>query len=511
MTNQQGAPEALRLAESLERRTTSWTEKSFAAVELRRIHAENVRLQQELIRESHRTAEQKLRADQMTRQHADQAAMNREARAQLAALVDAQQPAPSAAVALSDDLRDGLVAISAAIADQDDRAAQAMLREILAAPQPSTTPPADSHPAPVLLSDEELCQIEEPYLLNFRIPLGGQYDFARAVEKAVLAKTYGTQAPQPSPTPQADSQPAADEDIAMSRTQDLAESGRWPSDWVEAYRRGYSDRAARALADSVLEDATRAAARALSDRVAEMCNVDKEDHWEYHSDDVLSDAELVISTYLAARAPAESVTAPAGADVRRSDLVPGVMHCAKCKFQLNRVTLCVSDGNAYAGDNKTEPCPNGCGPLWPVTWEQEARNCWKTLEEMHERLQAAPAAGAVAGPVDQWQKRHPTKTEGKWENTNEADAKWWRDNSPGWEVRALYAAAPTPPTQTADGVLEDAARLDWLALAGPTSICVVIDRPHDSEVEVATDDVTGYGKTLREAIDAATAANGGNK
>ena len=55
----------------------------------------------------------------------------------------------------------------------------------------------------------------------------------------------------------------------------------------------------------------------------------------------------------------------------------------------------------------------------------------------------------------------------------------------------------------AESVLEDAARLDWLALAGPTSICAVIDRPHDGEIEVATDDVTGYGKTLREAIDAA--------
>lgn len=57
-----------------------------------------------------------------------------------------QQPAPAtqqAGVALSDDLRDRLVAISEAIADQDDRAAQAMLREILKAPQ------ADSQPAPV--------------------------------------------------------------------------------------------------------------------------------------------------------------------------------------------------------------------------------------------------------------------------------------------------------------------------------------------------------------------------
>ena len=55
--------------------------------------------------------------------------------------------------------------------------------------------------------------------------------------------------------PQADSQPAPDETTAMNRTRELAESGRWPSDWVEAYRRGYSDRAARATADSVTEPA----------------------------------------------------------------------------------------------------------------------------------------------------------------------------------------------------------------------------------------------------------------
>ena len=93
-----------------------------------------------------------------------------------------------------------------------------------------------------------------------------------------------------------------------------------------------------------------------------------------------------------AQQPAPSAAA---AGQRRSDLVPGVMHCAKCKFQLNRVTLCVSDGNAYAGNNETEPCPNGCGPLWPVTWEQEARNCWKALEEMHGRLH--PASPDVHG------------------------------------------------------------------------------------------------------------------
>ena len=104
-------------------------------------------------------------------------------------------------------------------------------------------------------------------------------------------------------------------------------------------------------------------------------------------------AEETCAALAAGQATAQQA-APAtqqAGEVRRAELVPGVMHCAKCKFQLNRVTLCVSDGHAYAGNNKTEPCPNGCGPLWPVTWEQEAKNCWKALEEMHERLMAAAA------------------------------------------------------------------------------------------------------------------------
>lgn len=75
-------------------------------------------------------------------------------------------------------------------------------------------------------------------------------------------------------------------------------------------------------------------------------------------------------------------------------------------------------------------------------------------------------------------------------------------------LRGAVVVAEDCKAPQADIVLEDAARLDWLALAGPTSICLVIDRPHDGEVEVATDDVTGYGKTLREAIDAAMKKGG---
>jgi hypothetical protein len=63
----------------------------------------------------------------------------------------------------------------------------------------------------------------------------------------------------------------------------------------------------------------------------------------------------------------------------------------------------------------------------------------------------------------------------------------------------LYTAPQPSPVAQGDAL--DAALLDWLELAGPVSICLVTDRDHDGEVEVSTADVTGYGKTVRAAID----------
>jgi hypothetical protein len=55
------------------------------------------------------------------------------------------------------------------------------------------------------------------------------------------------------------------------------------------------------------------------------------------------------------------------------------------------------------------------------------------------------ALAAPVQPVAQWQKRHPARTDGEWENTNEHDAKWWRDKAQGWEIRALYTTPPAQP------------------------------------------------------------------
>ena len=72
-------------------------------------------------------------------------------------------------------------------------------------------------------------------------------------------------------------------------------------------------------------------------------------------------------------------------------------------------------------------------------------------------------------------------------------------------LKARPAGAPQP-SPVAQGDAMDSWRLDWLALAGPVHICLVIDREHDGDVEVSLDGATGYGKTLRAAIDAARAA-----
>jgi len=60
-----------------------------------------------------------------------------------------------------------------------------------------------------------------------------------------------------------------------------------------------------------------------------------------------------------------------------------------------------------------------------------------------QELVETPAAQPAQEPVAQWQKRHHLWTEGAWENSEEHDAKQWRDKAQGWEIRALYTT-PQP-------------------------------------------------------------------
>ena len=63
---------------------------------------------------------------------------------------------------------------------------------------------------------------------------------------------------------------------------------------------------------------------------------------------------------------------------------------------------------------------------------------WKALESVRTEQ-------PTQEPVAQWQKRHHLWTEGAWENSEEHDAKQWRDKAQGWEIRALYTTPQQRP------------------------------------------------------------------
>lgn len=59
--------------------------------------------------------------------------------------------------------------------------------------------------------------------------------------------------------------------------------------------------------------------------------------------------------------------------------VPGKLACPKCKFELISMSLNAHSGTVTA-DNKSDVCPNGCGPLWKVS-ERDERVLWNDLAD----------------------------------------------------------------------------------------------------------------------------------
>ena len=89
-----------------------------------------------------------------------------------------------------------------------------------------------------------------------------------------------------------------------------------------------------------------------------------------------------------------------------------------------------------------------------------------------KRAAAADKQEPAQEPVAQWQKKHATETEGKWENTDEFDAKWWRDCSKGWEIRTLQT---TPQQRPWVGLTDEETQAywdweDWQTGAGRSTI-----------------------------------------
>ncbi|EBY0917186.1 TPA: ead/Ea22-like family protein [Salmonella enterica subsp. enterica] len=77
------------------------------------------------------------------------------------------------------------------------------------------------------------------------------------------------------------------------------------------------------------------------------------------------------------------------AEQQSAIIAPGIMRCAGCGFVLTKNNINMTTGTITARDSKTEPCPNGCGPLWPVTWKEQAIQMRDDSEQWFLELQQA--------------------------------------------------------------------------------------------------------------------------
>lgn len=92
------------------------------------------------------------------------------------------------------------------------------------------------------------------------------------------------------------------------------------------------------------------------------------------------------------------------AELQSSVIAPGIMRCTGCGFVLTKNNINMAAGTITAGDSNTEPCPNGCGPLWPVTWKEQALQMRDSSEQWFEELQQsrqriAELEAKLANPV----------------------------------------------------------------------------------------------------------------
>ncbi|HIC1279372.1 TPA: hypothetical protein ACWZ83_004107 [Klebsiella variicola] len=91
------------------------------------------------------------------------------------------------------------------------------------------------------------------------------------------------------------------------------------------------------------------------------------------------------------------------AETESSGVAPGILRCTECSFVQTKNIISVTADTITTVESESEPCPNGCGQLQPVTWKAlaiqlmfttkqglsdllEAKNRIAELEREHEHL-----------------------------------------------------------------------------------------------------------------------------
>ncbi|HCB2065842.1 MULTISPECIES: hypothetical protein [Klebsiella pneumoniae complex] len=81
------------------------------------------------------------------------------------------------------------------------------------------------------------------------------------------------------------------------------------------------------------------------------------------------------------------------AELESSGIAPGILRCSECSFVQTKNIISVTADIITTVESESEPCPNGCGQLQPVTWKAlaiqlmfTAKQCVSDLLEYKKRI-----------------------------------------------------------------------------------------------------------------------------
>lgn len=151
------------------------------------------------------------------------------------------------------------------------------------------------------------------------------------------------------------------------------------------------------------------------------------------------------------------------ADRDKFKYCPGVMRCAKCEFQLLKSVINMSSGSVTAGNSDPEKCPNGCGPLWRVSWEEYANQHYEAAEkyffeakELRARIEAAEKQEPIGWILEKSGCRAPDDCEDYLEfyeskEVNEEELKNYLTHGRAFQVYASPVPAQQAEVSVPDG------------------------------------------------------------
>ncbi len=68
-------------------------------------------------------------------------------------------------------------------------------------------------------------------------------------------------------------------------------------------------------------------------------------------------------------------------ELERAKYVPGQLRCKKCGCSVVSRNLYMKSGTV-GPDSKPKYCPNGCGPMWKITWPDHCKDYAKGMDKI---------------------------------------------------------------------------------------------------------------------------------